>query len=59
VSSYEIDGLFQQMERRDVPNVCDGSIMDRGVIAASEVPNPVRLWNNATEKMPPGNRTAF
>jgi hypothetical protein len=46
---------------------CDGSIADRGVIAASKVPNRFAwnngdkkfAWNNATEKMPPGNRTAF
>jgi hypothetical protein len=66
-SSYEMDGPFQPMDRRDVPNIRDGSIADRGVIAASKVPNRFAwnngdkkfAWNNATEKMPPGNRTAF
>jgi hypothetical protein len=38
-----MDGPFQQTDRRDVPNSCDGSIVQRGVIAASEVPKPVRL----------------
>jgi hypothetical protein len=52
------DGPFQQTDLRDVPNVCDGSIVHRGVIAAGEVPNRF-AWNNATEKMSPGNRTAF
>jgi hypothetical protein len=42
-SSYEMHGPFQQTDRRDVPNSCDGSIVQRGVIAASEVPKPVRL----------------
>jgi hypothetical protein len=55
-SSYEMDGPFQQTDRRDVPNIRDGSIVHRGVIAASEVPIPVRL--EQYEKMPPGNRTA-
>jgi hypothetical protein len=66
-SSYEMDGPSQPMDRRDVPNICDGSIVHRGVIAASKVPNRFAwnngdkkfAWNNATEKMPPGNRTAF
>jgi hypothetical protein len=57
-SSYEMDGPFQPMDRRDVPNICDGSIVHRGVITAGEVPNQSG-WNNAIEKMPPGNRTAF
>jgi hypothetical protein len=58
VSSYEIDGPFQPLDRRDVPKVCDGSIVNRGVIAASEVPKPNRL-EQRDKKMPPGNRTAF
>jgi hypothetical protein len=53
-----MDGPFQQTDRSDVPNVCDGSIVHRGVIAASKVPN-WSGWNNATKKMPPGNWTAF
>jgi hypothetical protein len=27
---------YQQLDRRDVPNGCDGSIVDRGVIATSD-----------------------
>src|SRR6266852_8108113 len=42
-SSYEMDGPFQPLDRRDVPNSCGGSIVHRGVIAAGEVPKPVRL----------------
>jgi hypothetical protein len=66
-SSFEMDGPFQPMDRRDVPNICDGSIADRGVIAASKVPNRF-AWNNGDKKirleqhdkkMSPGNRTAF
>jgi hypothetical protein len=54
----EMDGPFQPLDRRDVPNICDGSIVHRGVIAAGEVPKPVRL-EQRDRKMPPGNRTAF
>jgi hypothetical protein len=39
----KMDGPFQPTDRRDVPNVCDGSIVHRGVIAAGEVPKSVRL----------------
>jgi hypothetical protein len=34
---------FQPLHWRDVPNICDGSIVHRGVIAASKVPKPIRL----------------
>jgi hypothetical protein len=39
----EMDGPFQPLDRGDVPNICDGSIVHRGVIAAGEVPKPTRL----------------
>jgi hypothetical protein len=39
----EMDDPFQPSDRRDVPNICDGSIVHRGVIAAGEVPKSVRL----------------
>jgi hypothetical protein len=55
-SSYEVNGPLSTIALEGMFRKF--ATVPRGVIAAGEVPKPVRL-EQRDKKMPPGNRTAF